>query len=126
MRLALLLTSVAAAQTIPNMQPANAAQRQAISRNAKAFTGRTCVACGFTAFPVPADASEAMRKQAAAFAVDHVLKTYAQVGIKVTRLRWGSDGGAEIYLKDDPAYMQVTNLNDKGRRYTITFGCQLK
>lgn len=124
--LALLLTSAAAAQTIPNTQPANAAQRQAISRNAKAFTGRTCAAWGFRAFPIPDFYSEAQRKQATTFAVNQMLDAYAQAGVNVTKLRWAADGGAEVYLKEDGSYMQVTNLNDKGRRYSMTFGCLLK
>ncbi len=124
--LALLLASAAAAQTIPDTQAATAVQKMSISRNAKLFTGRTCIAWGITTTPVPDDVPDALRKQTTAAAVKDILNQYAQAGVKVTTLRWTADGGAELYMKEDGRYRQVTALNERGQRYTVMFSCLLK
>ena len=124
--LALLLTSAAAAQTIPDTQAATAVQQMSISRNAKLFTGRICTAWGISTAPVPDDVSDALRKQTTTATVKDILDQYAQTGVKVTTLRWTADGGAEVYVKEEGRYRYVAALSERGRRYTVTFSCLLK
>ncbi|PJI55209.1 hypothetical protein CTI14_06870 [Methylobacterium radiotolerans] len=101
-------------------------QNMSISRNAKLFTGRTCIAWGITTAPVPDDASDALRKQTTTAAVKDILSQYAQAGVKVTTLRWTADGGAEVYVKEEGRYRHIAALNERGQRYTVTFICLLK
>ncbi|GGR65715.1 hypothetical protein GCM10008959_30050 [Deinococcus seoulensis] len=114
------------AQSIPGMLPASPAQQQAIARNAKAFTGKTCATYGYTLQEVPSNVTEAKRRQATEYAVNYVLETYNRLGFTPTKLRRAPDGGGEIYLAQDHSYMQIVNVNASGKRYTATFGCVLK
>jgi len=71
--LVLLLTPVAVAQPIPNMNPATPEQQQAINQNALAFTGRPCAMSGVKLVEVPASVPAEKLKQGMLLATDTLL-----------------------------------------------------
>ncbi|ASN83248.1 hypothetical protein [Deinococcus ficus] len=121
-----LLTSAAAAQTIPNMNPATPEQQKAINQNALAFTGRTCTMYGVKLVEVPASVPAEKLKKGMLLATDTLLNAYTRHGTTPTRVQRTDDGGAVIYTKWNNGFMQLAVSTNGTRRFHGMFACILR
>ncbi|MFD2609133.1 hypothetical protein ACFSR9_06720 [Deinococcus taklimakanensis] len=119
---AALFLSTAAGQAVSTITTTTPAQQAVISRNAQAFTGRSCQTYKANMREVPAGMNP---KERLSFAFNFALNALKGAGI-TPKVQRTPDGGGILYVASMNEFAHVTTLQSGGRTYQGTFSCLLK